>query len=73
MSRTYRNTKYMHRMAIRFPHTFNEIKNLDAIINDEDVNTFYISGFNRMKSREHNLPTCWDDKVVSAHYETDFK
>ena len=73
MSRTYRNTQHIHRYAYRFPQTFNEIKRLDAILTDDEIQEFSISKINRMKSREHNLPTAWDDQVVSAYYETDFK
>lgn len=72
MSRTYRNTQRIHRYAYRFPHTFNEIKGLDAILTDDEIQEFSISKINRIKSREHNLPTSWDDQVASAYYETDF-
>ena len=37
MSRTYRKTDGMHRYAYRFPHTFNEIRNLDGILNDDEL------------------------------------
>ena len=43
MSRTYRNLEGMHRGAIRFPHTFNEIRNLSAIMTDEDLDDFDLS------------------------------
>jgi hypothetical protein len=73
MSRTFRNTDGMHRAALRFPHTFSEIRQLDGILHEEDLEGLPISGLNHIKAREHNLPTAWSDKVVSAYYEEDFK
>jgi hypothetical protein len=73
MSRTFRKTDGMHKGALRFPHTFSEIKNLDAILHDDELDDFPISGLNHMRAREKNLPTSWDDKVVSAYYEEDYK
>ena len=73
MSRTFRNTEGMHRYAYRFPHTFSEIRQLDGILHEEDLEGLPISGLNHIRSREHNLPTAWDDKVVSAYYEEDYK
>lgn len=73
MSRTYRKLEGMHSGALRYPHTFNEIKNLDAILNDDEFQEYEISKLNRIKSRKHQLPTCWDDVVVSGYYETDYK
>ena len=66
MSKTYRNLKGMHSCAYRFPHTFNEIRQLDGILDNEDLMNFPISGFNHIKAREGKLPTAWDDKVVSC-------
>ena len=73
MSRTYRKTDGMHRYAYRFPHTFNEIRNLDGILNDDELEDYPVSGMNHMRARESNLPTAWDDKVVSAYYQEDYK
>ena len=71
MSRTNRNLDGMHRYALRFPHTFNEIKQLDGILHEEDLEGLPVSGLNHMRAREHHLPTAWDDKVISAYYEAD--
>lgn len=73
MSRTNRNLEGMHHYAFRFPHTFNEIKQLDGILHEEDLEGLPVSGVNHMKSREHSLPTSWADQVVSAYYQQDFK
>lgn len=73
MSRTYRKTENMHRYAYRFPHTFNEIRQLDAVLHEEDLEGLPVSGLNHMRSRERNLPTSWDDKVVSAYYQENYK
>ena len=73
MSRTFRRTEGMHRYAYRFPHRFSEIRQLDGILHEEDLEGLPISGLNHIRSREHNLPTAWDDKVVSAYYEEDYK
>jgi len=73
MSRTFRRTEGMHRYAYRFPHTFNEIRQLDGFLHEEDLEGLPVSGLNHIRAREHNLPTCWDDKVVSAYYQEDYK
>jgi hypothetical protein len=73
MSRTNRNLEGMHRGALRFPHTFNEIKQLDAILHEEDLEGLPVSGLNHMKAREHQLPTAWDDRVVSGYYQEDYE
>jgi len=73
MSRTYRKTEGMHHQALRYPHTFSEIKKLDGVLHEEDLEGLPFSGLNHIKAREHNLPTSWDDKVISAYYEEDFK
>jgi hypothetical protein len=70
MSRTYRSAEGWHSGALRFPHTFNEIRQLDGILHEEDLEGLPVSGLNHLKAREHNLPTAWDDKVISAYYET---
>ena len=69
MSRTNRNLEGMHSGALRFPHTFNEIRQLDGILHEEDLEGLPVSGLNHMKSREHTLPTSWNDITISAYYE----
>jgi len=69
MSRTHRNTEGWHSGAFRFPHTENERKQLDGMLHDPELLELPISGLNHMKAREHELPSAWDDKVISAYYE----
>lgn len=73
MARTYRNLEGMNHCALRFPKTYNEIRNLNGIIENEDLEDFTLSKHNRISSRSHGLPTAWDDVVVSGYYETDYK
>ena len=73
MSRTHRNLEGIYRFAFRYPQTTNEIKQLDAIVNDPELKEYPVSGLNHMKSREHNLPTAWDDRVVSGYEQMDYK
>jgi hypothetical protein len=73
MARTYRNLEGMHRGALRYPHTFNEIRQLDGILHEEDLEGLPISKLNHIKSRENHLPTAWDDKVVSGYFQEDYK
>jgi len=73
MSRTNRNLEGMHSGALRFPHTFNEIRQLDGILHEEDLDDFPVSKVNHMKAREHNLPTAWTDQVVSGYYQEDYE
>ena len=74
MSRTIRKTDgWKYRYPHRHPHTFNEIKKLDAIVNENDLEDYSISKINHIKSREQSLPTLWDDVVISAYYESDYK
>lgn len=73
MSRTFRKTNGAHKNGLRYPHTFNEIKGIDAILNDEEIYDYPISGLNHMRKREKNLPTAWDDNIVSAFWENDHK
>jgi hypothetical protein len=70
MARTFRSTDGWHSGALRFPKTFSEIKQLDGVLHEEDLDGLPVSGLNHMKSREHTLPTSWTDQVISAHYET---
>jgi hypothetical protein len=72
MSRTNRNIEYIHSGAMRYPHTENERKQLDGIVHDVELQLDYkISGLNHIKARESKLPSAWDDKIVSAYYETE--
>ena len=72
MSRTYRSKEGIDRYALRYPHTFSEIKKLDGLLHEEDLEGLPFSGLNHLKNREHQLPTSWDDKVVSAYYQGDY-
>ena len=71
MSSTNRNVEHIHSGALRHPHTFNEIRQLDGILQEEELKEYPLSGFNHLKAREHQLPTSWDDIVVSGYYESD--
>jgi len=73
MSRTYRNLEGMHRGALRFPQTYNEIRNLSAVMLDDDFEEYDLSKRNRISSRFHSVPTAWDDQVVSGYYQMDYK
>ena len=73
MSRTNRNVEHIHSGALRFPQTFNEIRQLDGILHEEDLEGLPVSGLNHMKSRENELPTAWDDQVVSGYYQEDYE
>jgi hypothetical protein len=73
MSRTNRNVEHIHSGALRHPHTFNEIRQLDGILQEEDLEGLPISKVNHMKSREHQLPTSWDDITVSGYYQEDYQ
>ena len=73
MSRTNRNLDGMHRYALRYPKTENERSQLDTILHDEELMNFPVSKVNHMRAREHNLPSAWDDRVVSAYYQQDYK
>jgi hypothetical protein len=71
MSRTYRRLPQENshfRKYYRRPRTYNEIRKLDSLIDDE------FTPRNRDKARGNNLPTFWDDIKKSASYEDyDFK
>jgi hypothetical protein len=72
MSRTHRNIEHIHHYAFRFPKTENERKQLNGILHDEEFLEFPVSGLNHMKKREKNLPSSWNDEIVSAYYQEDF-
>jgi hypothetical protein len=73
MSRTNRNLEGMHKGALRFPHTFNEIRQLDGILHEEDLEDLPVSKVNHMNVKKNQLPTSWQDVVVSAYYESDYQ
>ena len=63
MSRTHRSSthwKYPH----RHPKTFNEIK---ANADDYRDSEYPVS------IRKRDIPTAWDDQVISSYYEQDYK
>ena len=73
MSRTKRNLEGMHKGALRFPHTFNEIRQLDGILHEEDLEGLPVSKVNHMNVKKNQLPTSWQDVVVSAPSESDYQ
>jgi len=62
MSKTQRNSSNDY--AYRRPKTFNEIKQLETLLHDDEVKLR-----NRDKAKIHNLPTVYDDLVKSGYYE----
>ena len=73
MSRTYRNLEGMNRCALKAPKTYNEIKSLSSLIVDDELKDYPLSKRNRLNSRLHNIPTSYDDVVISGYSETDYK
>ena len=71
MSRTNRNVEHIHSGALRHPHTFNEIRQLDGILQEEDLEGLPVSKVNHMNVKKNQLPTAWDDIVVSGYCESD--
>ena len=66
MSRTHRKPRLN---VLRKPKTYNERKQIDAFMNDDEVPLR-----NRDKAKLKNLPTSWSDIVMSSYYEDyDFK
>ena len=70
MSRTHRNTSF-NKCALRNPRTFNEKRQIDSLITDEESMEFTISKMNRILSRRA-IPSHHDDIVCSSYYETDY-
>lgn len=70
MSRTFRKNSF-NDCALRSPRTFNEKRNIDAIVTDDDVMEFSVSKLNRIKNRR-SIPSHWDDIVTSSYYQTDY-
>jgi hypothetical protein len=73
MSRTYRKLEGMNHCALRHPKTTNEIKNLVGILQDIQHEDYQISGINHLHHRLSKVPTAWDDKVIGAYYQEDYK
>ena len=71
MSRTFRNKTY-NRCALRHPKTSQEIRQITHLLDDLKEEDYTISGVNHLH-RRLNLPTSWDDQVVSAYYESDYE
>jgi hypothetical protein len=73
MARTHRSLpKKSCYCYFRKPKTSQEIRKLKGLLNDlklED-SEYKLSGVNRM---HRYIPTAWDDIVISAYYEQDFK
>ena len=71
MSRTKRNQEFKFKQGhLRHPQTYNEISQLEEMLVDDDLEDFNISGLNRIRKRKQ-IPTAWDDEVISAHYQED--
>lgn len=68
MSRTHRKEHY-NKAALRRPKTQQEIKQLNHMLEDIQDEDYDVSGLNRIHGRLQDLPTAWDDKVISAYYE----
>ena len=64
MSRTYR--KQPLRNQFRHPKTLNELKQVK--VSNDYLDTEY-----PVSTRNRYIPTAWDDQVISAYYEQDFK
>ena len=65
MSKTYRKPTYW-KYPHRHPQTFNELKQV-RVSND------YLDTEYTVSTRNRYIPTAWDDQVISAYYEQDFK
>jgi hypothetical protein len=65
MSRTHRQPTYW-KYPHRHPRTFNELKQVQV------TNDYYDSQYT-VSTRKRNIPTAWDDQVISAIYEQDYK
>ncbi len=56
--------------------SYNEKSQLEGILNDPDLKELPMSKVNRMRSRRGEsgkLPDAWDDILISAFYETDWR
>ena len=64
MSRTNRNGTKADFYPYRYPRTFNERKQLNTLLYDDEVILR-----NRDKAKITNLPTVYDDIVISGYRE----
>lgn len=64
MSRTVRNADKAGFRAYRHPKTFNEVKQIETLLHDDEVELR-----NRDKAKITNLPTVYWDIVCSGFYE----
>lgn len=71
MSKTHRNLPKKV-LYYRKPKTTQEIRENEGLLNDLKVeeSDYKISGINRMN---RYIPSAWDDIVISAYYEQNFK
>lgn len=75
MSRTWRNLRGSHYLALKKPRTFNEIRQLHGLQTDypylesehPDLE-WALSKANRLFGR--HIPTAWDDVVISSIRES---
>lgn len=70
MSRTYRKNTY-NKCSLRSPKTFQEKRQIDSFITDDETMEFSISKMNRILNRR-SIPSHWDDIVTSSHYQNDY-
>ena len=74
MTRT--NRKLPNRYPLRNLRSHNEKSQLEEILIDPEIKELPLSKVNRMKSRRGDsgkLPDAWDDLIISAYYETNWK
>jgi hypothetical protein len=64
MSRTVRQQPFGY--PHRSPKTFNELRQVKV------SNTYYDTEY-LVSTRKRYIPTAWDDQVISAYYEQDYK
>lgn len=64
MSRTIRNADKAGFRVYRHPKTFNEVKQLETLLHDDEVTLR-----NRDKSKITNLPTAYFNVVCSGFFE----
>ena len=64
MSRTTRNGTKADFYSYRYPKTFNERKQLNTLLYDDEVVLR-----NRDKAKITNLPTVYDDIIISGYRE----
>jgi hypothetical protein len=67
MARTYRNRP--ENKFYRHPRTRNEIRQIDAIMNDPELKEYNLAKPNRLN---RYIPDVYDDIVISACFQEDF-